>query len=128
MKTQTGLKSFLRSSVVLLALISAGYLIENIQFRGRSFWVVAGLLIILVTFGIWLFIPRQNTEKSELIKLPLWLIWIGIGVLATALLKLCFTQSFQLINSALGRLLLSCTLATAGAALLSLTQQQNSPT
>ena len=127
MKTQAGLKSFLKSSVVLLALISAGYLIENFHFRGRSFWAVAGLLIILVTFGIWLFIPRQNTEKSELIKLPLWLIWIGIGVLATALLKLCFTQSFQLINSALGRLLLSCTLATAGAALLSLTQQQNSP-
>jgi len=127
MNNQSGLKSFLKSSVVLLGVLSAGYLIENIQFRGRSFMAVAVLLIVLFVYGIWLFGFRQSMEKYEPIGVPVWLVWLGIGVFVGVLLALCFTQSFQLIDSALGRLLLSCTLATAGAALLSLTQQQRSP-
>jgi hypothetical protein len=127
MNNQSRLKSFLKSSVVLLGILSAGYLIENIQFRGRSFMAVAALLIVLFVYGIWLFGFRQSMEKYEPIGVSIWLVWLGIGVFVSVLLWLCFTQSFQLIDSALGRLLLSCTLAAAGAALLSLTQQQRSP-
>lgn len=53
MKTQTGLKSFLRSSVVLLALISAGYLIENIGFVAALFglWQACSSFWLPLVFG-----------------------------------------------------------------------------
>jgi len=68
MNNQAGLKSFLKSSVVLLGILSVGYLIENIQFRGRSFMAVAALLIVLFAYGIWLFGFQQSMEKYEPIE------------------------------------------------------------
>ncbi|HOF25278.1 MAG TPA: hypothetical protein PK982_03325, partial [Anaerolineaceae bacterium] len=86
MNNQSGLKSFLKSSVVLLGILSAGYLIENIQFRGRSFMAVAALLIVLFAYGIWLFGFQQSLEKYEPKRLPIWLVWLVIGVFVSALL------------------------------------------
>jgi hypothetical protein len=125
MKKLSVLESFLKSSISLLVVLSAGYLIENMHFRGRSFWAVAGLLIILIASGVWLFGMGHSLEKCKQWKFPAGLVWLGISVLAVALLALFFTQSFQLIDSALGRLLLSCVLAVAGALLLNTTQQRS---
>jgi len=62
-----------------------------------------------------------------MVNLPAWLAWIGISALGLALLYVCFTRSFQLIDTALGRLLLISLLAVMGAVLLSHTQPQRSP-
>ncbi|MFZ3070185.1 MAG: hypothetical protein WA110_03570 [Anaerolineaceae bacterium] len=121
------IKPFLKHHLLLMELIALWYLYDNIHQRGRFFFLIAALLVVMVILS--LLISKTSDAKPirlHLLVKPAWLMAI-FGLLTLALVAAFFTLRLQLFNSGSGRMLAGFILAGLGALLLFLAGHERSP-
>lgn len=118
--------AFLNQFLMVCLSLAAVFLLENKAERGRSYWGVAVLIPLLIIGTLLVKRYVQNHERIQLV-IPGWTAYLISALLQFGLLAVLLTNSFQLIDSAVGRLLLAVLAAGASALLFFVAKSPNQP-